>query len=247
MDDENTQCSDEAELLEKLVQDLQGQFHLLVIKYGETIFNVVLHLIDSPEDAEDITQEIYEKIWKDLHKIKGKGQDFREKFRESVNEEQEFYLKSWLIKIARNTCHNHKRKQRRRKRFLPFGSLSIDKDFVERLLRDPVPSAEDDAVLRENIAEISYLLRRLPDHEREIVVLHYIARLSDRQVSEVLKRMLHITKKPDTIKKVRLRAINKLREMAKNQERGEHMARTVHNEDSLKSQKEHIWNQETTI
>ena len=79
--------------------------------------------------------------------------------------------------------------------------------LVEGMLDGQGPSAEDEAIQRENKDELYLLLRRLLPRQYIIVILYYIGGLSDPEIASILGR------KPNTIKKDRERALKRLRDM----------------------------------
>ena len=78
----------------KLVKDcLKGSkkaFEILVDKYQKTIFNTVYHMIHDFDDAEDITQRIFIKVFENLN---------------SFNPKYKFF--SWMYRITMNESLNH--------------------------------------------------------------------------------------------------------------------------------------------
>ena len=70
-------------------------FSAIVSNYQKMVFTIVLKIVENREDAEDITQEIFIKVYKSLDKFK---------------EESEF--STWLYRIAYNTTITEIRKKR---------------------------------------------------------------------------------------------------------------------------------------
>ncbi len=71
-------------------------FEALLYAYEKRIFNYILRIIQHKEDAEDLTQETFVKVYKHLHS-----------FDSSKN------FKTWLYTIATNTVYDHLRRRRR--------------------------------------------------------------------------------------------------------------------------------------
>ncbi len=69
----------------------EGQSHLAlteIVRYlGDDIYGLAMHYTHNAEDAGDIVQDVFLKIWKKFHTFK-----------------KESTLKSWALQITRNTC-----------------------------------------------------------------------------------------------------------------------------------------------
>ena len=76
----------DAELIQATIKGDRRAFPALVERYTRDVYGFVFFMSKNSADAEDITQETFVKVWKNLKKFKP---------------EQRF--KSWLLAIARNT------------------------------------------------------------------------------------------------------------------------------------------------
>jgi RNA polymerase sigma-70 factor (ECF subfamily) len=196
MEDNNAECFHDVEILEKLRgEKLADNFHLLVEKYMKVIFAVAYRMLGNPEDAEDVTIDTFVYAFQSLPEMLDTGQDI--------------HLRPWLLTIVRNRCFNHRRDQERLKR--PPSGIPLDRqdirEHVEGTPYGQLPSAEYEAVVRENNNKLYKALRQLSERERVIIILHYIGELPDSEIASILKG------KPDTIKKARQRAVIKLRKI----------------------------------
>ena len=132
-------------------------FSEIVAHYNKMVFTLVIKIIDNREDAEDITQEIFLKVFKSLEQFK---------------EESEF--STWLYRIAYNTTLSEIRK--RKLIFVPieeyWASEEGDCDEIDAL------SKEDKFRL------LDKALKRLPPDEALLITLFY---LNDRTIDEISK------------------------------------------------------------
>src|SRR3954464_1314851 len=76
----------------------------LLALYSERIYNLALHFTGSPEDAEDLTQEIFLRLYQNLRLYRG-----------------DVPLAGWALRLSRNLCIDHYRRSRRERR---AGALS---------------------------------------------------------------------------------------------------------------------------
>ncbi len=175
---------------EKLIKDyLNGDEHalrLLIEKNIKTIYNFVFQYVGDKDDADDITQETFVKVWKNIKKYKTGGT-----------------FKFWLFRIAKNTALDHIKK----KRPVTFSSLEkkdSDLNLVENIT-DPFPFP-DEMMRRTNAAEIlNKAVKKLAAPYRVILFLYYHDGLNFRQIAETLEEPL------DTIKSRHRRALLTLR------------------------------------
>lgn len=85
---------------------------------------------------------------------------------------------AWLFRIARNCAADYLRRAK------PTVSL-------ERLLpleHPQVEAAEEGAIAREEAQELLVYLGHLPEREREVIGLKFVARLSNREIARVLQK-----------------------------------------------------------
>lgn len=193
MDEDYAGYFDDAEILQKLVENLNDYFHMLYVRYKKVVFAVALGLLDNPQDAEEVTMDTFVQAYRSLPRLIERGQTI--------------HLRPWLITIVTHSSQNRKRHDGRQRRPPPGISLDTDdgRSLVEDTLCGLVPSAEDEAIQHENNEEAYRLLRQLPQRQRIIVLLHYIGGLSGAEIASILGS------KPDALKKERERALKKLR------------------------------------
>ena len=132
-------------------------------RYKNFVFATALRYMNSYDDSEDITQEVFIKALQSLHKFKGDSS-----------------LKTWLYRITVNTCINAKRK---RSIFSVFSRVDL-KDYEE--LGEDLNTP--DRVLQDAEFEQRFLkvLSKLPEKQRETFALRYFDDLSYEEISNIL-------------------------------------------------------------
>lgn len=83
-------------LLESLVRGDAGSFNDLVEMYEKMIYRFIYHMVHDAQTAEDLTQDVFIKVYQNLYKINN-----------------EFLLKPWFFKIAYNITLNYLKRNRR--------------------------------------------------------------------------------------------------------------------------------------
>lgn len=207
MDDDYARHLSDAEILEAMTKDLDSYFHLLVGKYWTLMLAVALWKLGNPQDAEEVTVDTFVQAYRSLPRLlRERRQEGRQQ-----GEEQSIRLRPWLMAIVTNGSLNRMRYNKQQLRAPAGGSISVDTDegrvFVEGTPYGQVVSAEEEAIQHENDEELYRLLEQLSPREQGIVDNHHIGGQTDSEVASTLGE------KPDTIKKIRQRALKKLREL----------------------------------
>ncbi|GHT68914.1 DNA-directed RNA polymerase sigma-70 factor [Bacteroidia bacterium] len=152
-------------------------FSAIVSKYQNMVFTIVLKIVENREDAEDITQEIFIKVFKSI-------QQFRE--------DSEF--STWLYRIAYNTTLSELRKKKLFFTSIDDGFFSVNESFTEE---------NDDEETEIKWQYLDKAMKKLPPDEIFLLTLHYIdgqsveniGRISKLTVSNVKVKLHRIRKK----------------------------------------------------
>jgi len=142
-------------------------FELIVTKYERLVYTVALRLLKNPEDAKDVTQETFIKVYKNLDKCKN-----------------EKMLKSWICVIANNTSIDSIRKQKKQ------STISLDAQIETEAGQFifEIPSDEKTPELKliedEGYGELKEAIDKLPLDYRNVLILRDIHSLSYLDVAE---------------------------------------------------------------
>jgi len=152
------------QLIEGCLKGDQDAWNLIVTRYWRKVFNVAYKFVGRHDMAEDLTQEIFLKIFKALGTF-----DRRANFQ------------TWLISVSRNLCIDHYRSVRKEREMV---DRSVDAADVS-----PV-SGEPDALVTlergDRRAMLHRALTRLPDTLRASVLLRDIQELSYQEIADRL-------------------------------------------------------------
>lgn len=124
------------------------------------IYRYVAVRLRRREDAEDVTQVVFERIVSALPRYRHDGKPFA----------------AWAFRIARNAVIDH---QRRLRPTEPLGAIAEPRDGVE---------LEALSLREEEIRELRSALRRLTPDQREALALRYAAGLSAEEAAQVMGR-----------------------------------------------------------
>lgn len=155
--------NDIADLIEKARKKDQKAFNTLLNTYWSDVYRFQLSKIEDEDEAEDITIKTFSKAF-----------DKIDLYNKSYN------FKTWLISISKNIFLDHLRKQRTE-------TISIDKKESEAYkIFDESPSAEDQLIIDQNLAQLLNYLKQLKPHYQEIINLRYFREMSYKEMAEVL-------------------------------------------------------------
>jgi RNA polymerase sigma-70 factor (ECF subfamily) len=155
----------EADLLQRCLEGDSAAWDSLARTYWRRVFNIAYKFVARYEEAEDLTQEIFVKLFRALPTY-----DRRAKF------------ETWLTRLSRNLCIDHYRRRRRESETF---TTEIDPDAIQLddLLSRPDVTLEQ----RDHISMVRRALSKLPPNYREPVALRDIHELSYEQIAHRLQ------------------------------------------------------------
>ena len=135
-------------------------FNEIVKDYSERVYWHVRRFVNNHEDADDLVQEIFLKIWTALPTFRGEAQLF-----------------TWIWRIATNETLNWIRREKVR---AALRFTTIDAEMERRIDSDPF--FDGDAADR----ALSKAVAKLPEKQRQVFILRYYDEMPYEQMSEVL-------------------------------------------------------------
>ncbi|MCS6794943.1 MAG: sigma-70 family RNA polymerase sigma factor [Raineya sp.] len=153
---------EDKELLEKFkkAESKNYAFNLIVRKYQQKIYWHIRKMVIDHDDADDLTQETFVKVWQNLADFQGNSQ-----------------LYTWIYRIATNECLNFLRRKKR-KFFLPIADVS--KELLRKLETDAYIEGDEIAI------KLQKALLKLPEKQRLVFNMKYFDDLSYEEISEIL-------------------------------------------------------------
>lgn len=154
----------ETEIIQAIVSGEQRAFKMLYAGYAEKVYNTALSYSKSIEDAEEITQDVFIKIFKSAASFNGNAA-----------------LSTWIYRIAVNTSLNYLKKK---KRFTLFKSTFSSAENIE--FEHPGVLLEN----KENAATLYKAMECLPDTQKTAFILSYIEELPRQEVADIMETSL---------------------------------------------------------
>jgi RNA polymerase sigma-70 factor (ECF subfamily) len=158
--DEGKRAPSDAELIERCLGKDNSAWELVIARFRRRVFHIAYKFTGKHDEAEDLTQEIFLKVFRSLEKF-NRGADFG----------------TWLSSVARNYCIDHYRASKREREVLVEDALAYD--------LAPSPSGNPYRVLEDQ--DRRSLVRRgldqLPGKLREAVILRDLQGLTYQEMA----------------------------------------------------------------
>jgi RNA polymerase sigma-70 factor (ECF subfamily) len=153
------------ETIEKAKAGSQIAFSNLLDTYWNEVYGFQLGRTRNENDAEDITIQTFSKAFDKI---------------QTYDDAYEF--KTWLFTISKNLHVDHIRKKKRN--VLEHYSPG-DQDVIKKVL-DDAPTAEDQLIIEQNLANLLAHIKKLKPHYQEVINLRYFRELSYTDIAEEL-------------------------------------------------------------
>jgi RNA polymerase sigma-70 factor (ECF subfamily) len=195
----NPNLSEKAQIDFKLVQQAvkgdQKAYAELMSRYKDSIYFMLLKMVNNRDDADDLTIEAFGKAFKNLHQYT-----------------PDFAFSTWLFKIATNNCIDFIRRKRK-------FTFSIDKSMesdsgheMQFEIKSPMLDPEENMIKKQKAVLMRDVVEKLKPRYKRLVELRYFQERSYEEIAEELKLPL------GTVKAQLFRAREFLYQILKNQE-----------------------------
>lgn len=167
--------ADEQQLVENAKSGSIEAYEELVLLYSKKIYNYCYGMTSSKENAEDLTQDVFIKVYKHISKFKKESQ-----------------FSTWIYKIAHNACMDFFRKNKTSTASLIWINSEGEEEISEipseeKSLDEIVIAAEQREMVREAIG-------RLKPEYKSVVILRELRDMSYDEISKVLNMPLGTVK-----------------------------------------------------
>ena len=132
------------------------RFHTDYLSLAPTLYKVAFYILESEEEAKDVVQDVFVKLWKDRASLYDVSNP-----------------KAYCIKLVKNLCIDRIRRQR----------LEFPEELPEPVSPD---GQEDSIDQRERLNMVMEAIKALPDRQREILWLRTVEGLSYEEISDRL-------------------------------------------------------------
>ena len=148
----------------------QKAYAELMNKYRDSIYFMLLKMVNNRDDADDLTIEAFGKAFKNLHQYT-----------------PDFAFSTWLFKIATNNCIDFIRRKKK-------NTISIDKTFendegdeISMELKSALLDPEAKLIKNQKIHLMHEIVEKLKPRYKTLVELRYFKERSYEEIAEELK------------------------------------------------------------
>lgn len=184
----------ELRLVAKLLAGDEDSFTTLVKTYQPMLFSVVLRIVKDPEEARDLSQETFLRVYRNLQSFRG-----------------ECSLKTWILKIGINQALKSQRwwKRRGRRETCSLDTSSDEDRSLTEVLASSEATPEAACIAIERESQIEVALSRLKADYRIVIVLREMHGLTYEEIASAVSISI------GTVKSRLARAREMLREAVK--------------------------------
>jgi RNA polymerase sigma factor (sigma-70 family) len=153
---------DDQYYITKIVEGDTKAFAVLVDRYKDLVFTLALRMLKNREEAEEVSQDAFIKVFKSLNKFKGDSK-----------------FSTWIYRITYNSCLDVLKKYKQE-----YQWVTID-EFTERQVVT-LDNAFDALVGKEQRQVIEDCLQRLPNEDSFLLTLYYFEEQSLDEISKIM-------------------------------------------------------------
>ena len=154
---------DDFELIKMSINGNNDAFSEILLRYKNLVYSIILRMINDTEEANDLAQEVFIKVYKNLDKY-----------------QPEFKFSTWLIKISTNSVIDYRRKKK-------YETVNID-DLDSDLSESNTP--EISYIKKEEKQFIEIALNSLPDMYKIPIILFHKQGFSYQEISDIINEPL---------------------------------------------------------
>lgn len=153
----------ENDLIKRCQTGDQQAMEQIVLQYQNQVYNIAYGMMGNSEDAQDIMQEVFLRVWDKIRQFQ-----FKSRF------------STWLYRIVKNLSINEKNRQRRRQ------TSPMEMDDSQAWTPIDTTTPEKEALLAEKQKLMEIALAQLKKDYRTILVLREMETLSYEELAEIL-------------------------------------------------------------
>lgn len=159
--------SDE-ELVLHILKGKAELFSVIIDRYQSKVFSTAYNYTHDHEEARDLTQEIFIKLYNNLHAYKSKAS-----------------FSTWLYRIAVNRCIDWTRKKKLNTVSVIYDSSGDEVDIYDTIA-DNGRGLEEAFIAQENKDYIKKVIEDLPEIYKTVIILYYFEDFSPQEISDII-------------------------------------------------------------
>ena len=153
---------DDIHIIKEILGGKSEQFEHILNRYGGQVFNLIAHIVPCKEDAEELTQDVFIKVFRQLSSFK-----------------EESCFSTWIYRIATNTALSAARKRK-------HNTLHLDDAAYSNIHDEMIDEALDNDS-EEQLQRLSEAIDRLNAEERALITLYYMNEIPIAEVATIMR------------------------------------------------------------
>lgn len=155
-------------LVVKARQGDQKAYADLMVRYKDSIYFMILKMVNNKEDAMDLMVETFAKAFEKLDKY-----------------QPDYAFSTWLFRVATNNCIDFIRKKKLNTMSI-HGMMDEDGDEKPLQIRADTLNPEETSIKKQQTKELKQLIEGLPLRYRNLITLRYFDELSYEEIAQHL-------------------------------------------------------------
>ena len=152
--------NNESNIISRILSGKTNEFSYFLDKYGQSVYTLIAHIVNSECDAEELTQDTFMKAFDKLSSFNGKSS-----------------FSTWIYRIAYNTAISFTRKRNI--------EVNVIDDSAWNLISDTeVDNALNDET-EENLEKLQRALSKLLPEERMLIALFYEEEKNIQEIQQI--------------------------------------------------------------
>ncbi len=160
---------DEKILLERIANKDEQAFQLFVEKYHQLVLNVCNNILNNFDDAMDISQDVFIKIYESIESFRGESK-----------------ITTWLYRISVNKSLNYLRSKKKRKWFSSIDVI-FNGDNAKNTPEDIALKPGENIEIEENKKALHIALNKLSKKQNIALTLNNFEDLSYKEIAEIME------------------------------------------------------------
>lgn len=162
--------TDETLLIQRCKDGDNEAFDELVAHYERQVFNFAYRISGSHDDALDVTQEAFIRVYNSLRTFRGDSN-----------------FTTWMYRIIKNVYLDLRKKSKSHRLTSLDESIELDENSVMRQIVDERPTPEQIVETRERDHKLQLAVNSLPDYQKIIVTLYHVQHKSYEEIALIME------------------------------------------------------------
>lgn len=154
-------------LVNRALKGDQKAFADLMNRYRDSVYYMLLKMVNNPSDADDLTIEAFGKAFRNIN-----------------NYTPNYAFSTWLFRIATNNCIDFIRK----KKSAPtaYDQQNEDQENPTTIIQSDLPDPEEDLIRQQKVEQLNHVISLLKPQYRTLIDLRFFKEYSYEEIANQL-------------------------------------------------------------